>query len=379
MSSQRFDFTGHKLIKLTISMVFIIPIILMVFTQTAQAASVPLKVVGRFLQDANGHNIMMRGVNIPVYKSGWADDLNGVAAAVATTKTNAVRLEWWANPPAGTSQYTPANLDRAITKYASLGILPVIELHDLTFQYGHNAKTGANSDGNDQTLFANTITRFWTRADILSILIKHENHLVINLANEWGSSTYSDGTSTANNFIANYTKAITAMRAAGIKTPLMIDAPSGFEYQFVLDNGQAILKADPQHNTLLSVHAYWAASYYSDASVNAILNRIKTSGLPILLGEASSNAWTTIPCDPVHYGNLLTTANADQIGYLMWAWYEDGTCGLNMNITVNANGVTVPTRLNPGFGYNVLNGAGYGINTAIPMTSKVMTNPLPPD
>jgi len=252
-----------------------------------------LKVVGRFLQDANGNNIMMRGVNIPVYKSGWADDLDAVAAAVATTKTNVVRLEWWANPPAGTTQYTTANLDRAIQKDAEIGILPIVELHDLTFQYGHDAKTGPDSDGNNQALFASTITQFWTRADVLPILIKHQNHLVINLANEWGSSTYSDGTSTAVNFIQNYTNAITAMRTAGIHAPLMIDAPEGFEYQFVLDNGQAILNADPQHNTMLNVHAYWAASYYSDAVVNTILNNIQNSGLPIILGEASSDAWTT--------------------------------------------------------------------------------------
>ena len=324
------------------------------------------------MQDANGTNIMMRGVNVPVYKSGWADDLNSVSAALATTRTNVVRLEWWANPPAGTTQYTPANLDRAIQKYADLGILPIVELHDLTYQYGHDAKTGTNSDGNDPALFASTITHFWTRADVAPILIKHQNHLAINLANEWGSSTYSDGTSTAANFIGNYTNAITAMRAEGINAPLIIDAPGGFEYQFMLDNGQAIVNADPQHNTLLSIHAYWAASGFSDAAVNTILNNIKNSGLPIILGEVSSDAWTTIQCDPVHYANLLSTANTDQIGYLMWAWYEDGTCGQEMNITVNADGVTIPTAANPGFGYYGLNGTGYGINTANPTTAKVV-------
>lgn len=341
--------------------------------QPARAAGSPLKVVGRFLQDANGHDIMMRGVNIPVYKSGYDDDLDAVAAAVATTKTNVVRLEWWANPPVG-SLYTVENLDRAIQKYADLGILPIIELHDLTYIYGQDAKPGnpPNSNGNDQTIFANTITSFWTRADVLPILIKHQDHLVINLANEWGSSTYSDATPTTTNFIQNYTAAITAMRNVGINAPIMVDAPKGFEYQFILANGQAILDADPQHNTMFSIHAYWAARAplgYTDAQVNQILTDIKNSGLPIILGEVSSNAWANSPCDPVNYDNLLTTANTNQIGYLIWAWYEDGTCGADMNMT--ADGVTIPALAS--FGYNVLNGANYGINTASPTTTPIAT------
>lgn len=349
-----------------------------------ELAAAPLKVVGRFLQDTHGNNILMRGVNLPVYKSGWADDLDAVAAAIALTKTNVVRLEWWAVPPAGTTEYTLANLDRAIQKFHDLGIIPVVELHDLTFQYGHDTKVGLDSDGNDRAIFANTITAFWTRADVLAILVRHQDHLVINLANEWGSSFYSDGTPTTANFIQNYTDAITAMRNAGIIAPLMVDAPKGFEYQFLLDHGQALLDAvDPQHKTMLSIHTYWAASAFTDAGVNTILDAFMNRGLPVVLGEASSNAWTNIQCDPIHYANLLTRANTNAIGYLFWAWYEDGQCGQDMNITVGAYGVTLPTNANPGFGYDALYHPGFGIDAAQPPTRKAdfspVTPPLQPD
>ena len=352
-----------------------------------QVAAAPLKVVGRFLQDTHGNNILMRGVNLPVYKSGYADDLDVVAAAIARTKANAVRLEWWAVPPGippnQTTQYTLTNFDRAIQKFYDLGIIPVVELHDLTFVFGQNDPPGgANSSGNDRALFANTITAFWTRADVVTILKKHQDHIVINLANEWGTSFYSDATPTTTNFIQNYTVAITAMRNAGIIAPLMVDAPKGFEYQFLLDNGQALLAADPQQNTLLSTHAYWAASdsAFTIAGVNAILDNFKNSGLPVVLGEASSNAYTNVPCDPINYPNLLTRANTNAIGYLFWAWYEDGQCGQLMNITVgpppNGGGVTLPTAANPGFGYNALYAAGYGIDAALPTTSKADFSPV---
>src|SRR5450830_235211 len=135
-----------------------------------EVAAAPLKVVGRFLQDTLGNNILMRGVNVPVYKSGWFDDLDAVAAAIGSTKTNVVRLEWWAGAPywePGATlppEYTVANLDRAIQKFYDLGIIPVVELHDLTYQYGQDGLPGSpNSKGNDRVLFANTITAFWTR------------------------------------------------------------------------------------------------------------------------------------------------------------------------------------------------------------------------
>src|SRR5450631_4503391 len=130
-----------------------------------EMAAAPLQVIGRSLQDTHGNTILMRGVDVPVYKSGFADDLDAVAAAIGGTKTNVVRLEWWAVPPGGTTEYTVPNLDRAIQKFYDLGIIPLVELHDLTFQFGHDDKVGPNSDGNDRALFASRITAFWTRPD----------------------------------------------------------------------------------------------------------------------------------------------------------------------------------------------------------------------
>ena len=345
-----------------------------------EVAAAPLKVVGRFLQDAHGNDIMMRGVNLPVYKSGYSGELpppsdrsafNAVAAAIDSTKANVVRLVWLANPPDNTV-YTIENLDLAIEKYYNLGIIPVVMLHDLTFNYDLPDEVN-----NDPLIFKNTITAFWTRPDVVAVMKKHQDHLVINIANEWGSSLYNGDPATAaaaaDNFIQNYKDSIKKIRDAGIIAPLMVDAPKGLEYKFLLDHGQALLDADPQHNTLLSAHAYWAppSDYYpdgfTDESVIKILDDIKNSGLPIVLGEVSSNAYSTIQCDPVHYVNLLTRANKNQIGYLYWAWYEDGTCGHDMNITGDPNGdplgdgVTLPTAASP-YGYDALYHPAIGIS-----------------
>ena len=333
---------------------------------TSPALAAPLKVSGRFLQDAHGNNLMLRGLNVPVYKSGFLDDLDAVAAAVALTQANAVRLEWWAVPPGGTTEYTAANLDRAIQKFFDLGIVPIVDLHDLTFK-------------SDPAVFAATITPFWTDPAIVAILVKHQDHVVVNVANEWGDP--SDPAT----FLSTYGTAIAAIRNAGIVAPLMIDAPQAIHYEFFLAHGADILALDPMHSMLLSVHAYWAASdpNFSDANVLAILDSLQASGLPIVIGEASSNAVTNNPCDLVHYANLLTRANANSIGYLFWAWYEDGNgCPVSMNITVNQDGVTLPTAATPGFGNDALNDPGFGIDAAQPPTVKADFSPVvppPPD
>ena len=36
---------------------------------SASTSAAPLKVAGRFLQDAHGNNLMLRGVNLPVYRA----------------------------------------------------------------------------------------------------------------------------------------------------------------------------------------------------------------------------------------------------------------------------------------------------------------------
>ena len=102
-------------------------------------ASPALVVSGRTLKDSAGKTVLLRGANVPVYQSGYVDDLSAVALAVKSSGANTVRLVWWADVANGwaggagaPALLTLANLDRAITEYSSLGILPIVELHDAT-------------------------------------------------------------------------------------------------------------------------------------------------------------------------------------------------------------------------------------------------------
>ncbi|MCB9034494.1 MAG: cellulase family glycosylhydrolase [Chitinophagales bacterium] len=358
-------------------------------TPTPVADSV-LRVKGRFLTDSNGNNVILRGVNVPAYKEGWSNDIEQVANAVASTKANVVRLAWWTHitgspePQTGTTYYTANDLDRAITTYVNKGILPIIMLHDLTGKA-------------DAMQFQNIITAFWTRNDIVAVLKKHQGHLIINIANEWGANWNTNQNNYSQNdintFINTYKTAITAIRNKGIAVPLMIDAYgyadraeifTSSSYGQSVSNGQYLLDFDPQHNLLFSVHTYywkwdWQTNLCNLDPTNR-LNGLVNSGLPFVIGEMGNilpDGSTT-----TGYADLLTKANSKSIGYLAWSWYNDGTndhtgtAPNRMNITLNNNGygdgITIPSSTSANtWGYNILNGSGYGINTATPTTTKI--------
>lgn len=350
----------------------------------------PLQVTGRYLTDAKCNNVMLRGVNLPPYKEGWQDDITLVSASVATTKANAVRLVWWTHiagtpePQTGTTYYKASDLDRAITAFSSKGILPIVTLHDLTGK-------------NDPVQFKKIITNFWTRTDIVNVIKKHQSHLVINIANEWGPNWFTnqgrDSKADVTNFINTYKTAIAAIRAKGINVPLMIDANQyGNNERIFIDNsygqrvsnGQYLINTDPKHNLLFSVHTYeWEYDYNTDTAESIDpapkLDSMANSKLPFVIGEMGN----VVPDGHAFsgYADLLTKANNNNISYFAWDWYNDGTdttlSPYRMNITLNGqyregDGVTLPTNRdeNP-WGWDILNADGYGINTAIPLTMPV--------
>lgn len=332
------------------------------------------RVQGRFLKDTAGNNIVFYGVNVPIYGSGWKDDLDAVAQAIKNnTKANAVRMLWYSakgirdialqnhsTPPPYYSRL--ANLDKAISLYASLKMLPVVYLSDLT-------------DLNDYSIagFNKYIVPFWTSPAVIQLIKKHKNHLIINLEDEWGATwdSLSLGTPAGGNrFVNTYTRLIRKLRQAGVSVPIMIDAPDGGSNgDFLVSVGQRLLQNDPLHNLLLSVHTYWTKENglinHCPSDYTHYIQRLKNSNLPFVLGEVSN--WSVAadgqdfesvpPVDfscagsssnkyIVNYDALLTDAVNNQVGFFAWAWYQDGL--IVRNIYEQENGLQVNNQPNAG-------------------------------
>jgi mannan endo-1,4-beta-mannosidase len=344
---------------------------------TPEVVDVPLQVSGRFLTDGKGNRIMLKGVNVGYY--GWVsgspfdrNEVERIAASIKNnaTKCNTVRLLWMSEK-AGGSGYSLSNLDFLLKTYTDKGFIPVLNLWDAL----KSDKTSNNS-----ATFDEFIAPFWNNPNVQTIIKKYENKIIINLANEWGHTNWGDGNDINESiYKSKYNALVLQLRTAGIKSPIMIDAPNfGTSSDLLISYGSNIVNNDPLKNILLSVHTYWGRVYGTISKTGCesdYINKIaalKNSNLPFVLGEVSnwadpSNATEAlapidftcatlgqdlipnlIPNDlynptavpngntntnvlfAINYDALLTKVVADEIGFYAWVWYQDGTKTRNL-------------------------------------------------
>ena len=170
------------------------------------------------------------------------------------------------------------------------------------------------------------------------------------------------------------TAAIQKMRSNGFQHLLMVDAPNwGQDWQFVMrDNAQAILNADSQRNTVLSIHMY--AVFNTAASIVDYLNRFQANGWPLVIGEFGWRFNT----GEVDHDTILAEAQARGLGYLGWSWSGNTDPILDMATSFNPNQLTT-------WGQRIFNGAN-GIRATAreatifggPTTNPTTTPPVTP-
>jgi mannan endo-1,4-beta-mannosidase len=197
----------------------------------------------------------------------------------------------------------------------------------------------------------------WTNPTAVALIKKYEQHLLVNIANE---ATPADN----NQFAVGYKDAVSRLRAAGIRTPLVIDAGRwGRDYEMLLAKGREILDADPDHNVIMSAHLYdpLSAAQYAD-----MFARAKAQQLPFIVGEFANR----VPpgCGAyIDYAALINEANKAGIGWLAWSWGDN-------NPSTNWNTDCGEFDMTSTFAYDSLNGWGrdVAINHAasIQKTSK---------
>ncbi len=256
----------------------------------ADEQSPGFRVKGRFLYDKNGEKTILYGVNKMII---WMD-IDGVPSyeEIAKTGANCVRIVWGIS---GTAE----KLDKAIYNCRLNHMIPIIECHDATGDWSK----------------LQTIVDYWVRPDIVEVLKKHEEYLIINIANECGQ-TVSDA-----DFRAGYKLAVSRMRDAGIHVPLMIDAPSyGQGIDSLQANGPYLIENDPDHNLLFSVHMWWPLAWgYSDQKVIDEIKESVDMGLPLVVGEFG-HQWDETPQGAIPYKTILEQCHLNEVGYLPWEW-----------------------------------------------------------
>ena len=247
-------------------------------------------VKGRHLFDACGEQVVLMGPNKMVF---WLDR-TGLSSfgEIAKTGANTVRIVW-------STEGKPVELDTVIKNAIKQQLIPIVELHDAT---GDWSKLGQLVD-------------YWIRPDIAAVITKHQRYTLVNIGNEVGDKVALE------DYIRGYSKAITRLREAGYKVPLMIDAPGwGKDIDTLQQAGPKLIQVDPQHNILLSIHMWWPAMWgYTDERVRAEILESVEQDLPLVIGEFGDR-WDDTEGGAIPYRTIIKTALEHQIGFLPWSW-----------------------------------------------------------
>ncbi|MEV4278439.1 cellulase family glycosylhydrolase [Actinoplanes xinjiangensis] len=293
--------------------------------QPAQAAA-GFTVSGTRILDANGNTFLMRGVN---HAHTWyAGQTNTSLAAIKALGANTVRVvlasgqRWTKNES--------ADVTNVINQCKANRLICVLEVHDTT-GYGEQAGAATLAQAVD----------YWI--SIKSALTGQENYVILNIGNE----PYGNGAAAAG-WTADTRSAISRLRAAGFQHQIMVDAPNwGQDWQFIMrDNAASVFAADPQRNTVFSIHMYGV--FDTAAEINDYLGRFQSAGLPIVVGEFGHDHSDGNPDEET----ILATSQRLGIGYLGWSWSGNGGGVEYLDMVTNFN----PAQLTS-WGQRLFNGA----------------------
>jgi mannan endo-1,4-beta-mannosidase len=299
-------------------------------------------VSGGRLFDRFGADFVMRGINHPV--AWFQGDALDWLDEIATTDANSVRLVW--ETDRGSTNIIRASIERSI----ELGMVPMVELHDVT----------GGRDVNDPARMAQYYVD-----EMRDILFQFEPYLLINIANEWGAFNTSDAT-----WVQAYRQAISVLRDAGLNHTLVIDASNfGQRGATIVAEGAGLLDFDPQHNLLFSTHMY--QEYEDPQSILDVMRGAQNERLALIVGEfgfqhGSRNGQPI----PVPYTTMLDEAARVGIGYAAWSWTGNSqdVGYLDMSDNGSAGQLT-------GWGDDIINGMNGIRSTSVP--ASIFAAPSP--
>lgn len=299
----------------------------------------------RYLFSASGDTVILKGFNAMIVYWDIHGDKN--FPEIEKTGANCVRIFW--NLAAPTPQ--PADLDKVLANCIKHHMIPIISLWEATGNW-------------DKIQYC---VDYWRSAEIVPILQKYQEHLLLNIANEPGNAAMADTI-----FRNTYALAVNQLRTAGLHMPLIIDADGwGRHADAVLDNGPYLLEADPDKNLIFSWHL-WDPSNWGTGTVSEItriINKAASTNICFIVGEFG-------PCEQcdkcsttkINWELMIEKAYQNDIGYLPWVWkWTD--CHAIVNNETGAYGSWV----NPGWGEEVAVKNSYSIQNTSKRPSELQT------
>ncbi|MET0413075.1 MAG: malectin domain-containing carbohydrate-binding protein [Polyangiaceae bacterium] len=264
-----------------------------------------MHVSGRQLLDACGAPFVVRGVEQGLGRElPPGNDWLGLVEEISNSGANAVRIL------PGVTTLTVTDVDAVLTLIGQRGMIAYIDP-------------------------LNGGTTWLARADVKTMLAKHESYLIIDA---YGEPQYDN----REQWRSEAKAAIKVVRALGYKVPITVTANQfGRDLPSILTYGAEFIAADPLHNVMLGWQAYWGkGGYYQGTyglSLTEAVKAIVDSNLPIQMGL---DHITDLPSTEADYGVLMAGAEANDISWLWWDWYNPYGSENNLSKDGTANNLT---------------------------------------
>lgn len=297
-------------------------------------------VQGRQLFSKDGEAVVLRGVN---HMFIWTDRSGKCVREIAKTGANSVRIVW-------NTTGRMSDLERLIRECIRYNMIPIPELHDASGRWDRFGD----------------VMEFWLREEVVEMLVRHQDYLILNLANE--PADYElDG----EEFFNVYRIAVTRLRAAGVRVPLMLDADGwGQSSRNLFAQGARLLQNDPEHNLLFSLHMWWPSVRHDAESTGYATVRDRITGtlkkavemdLPLVVGEFAPVAVGGV--GEIPYLHILAECERLGIGWLAWSWGPGNLDCRAMDMTTHGT-------------YNTL--VGWGFEVCVSDTNSIQnTSSIP--
>jgi mannan endo-1,4-beta-mannosidase len=269
---------------------------LLAFGTPAHAAPTGFRVENGRLLEASGNDFVMRGVN---HAHTWYTDRISSLAHIKAKGANTVRVvlssgdRWTADDTADVAD--------VVARCKQNRLICVLEVHDTT---GYGEQSGA--------VTLSRAADYWI--GVRSALTGQEDHVIVNIGNEpYGNTGYT-------NWTADTKAAIRKLRDAGFDHTLMVDAPNwGQDWAFTMrDNAASVFAADPDANTVFSIHMYGV--FDTAAEISDYLGRFVAARLPLVVGEFGHDHSDGDPDEDT----ILAVTRQLGFGYLGWSWSGNG-------------------------------------------------------
>src|SRR5690554_4395817 len=258
---------------------------------------------GNSIYWADGRETIFRGINLQ-YSDAPLAMIDGFTG-IAETGANVVRIQL-------SKTTTEGELEAALNAAAARGLAAILTLNDAELKCR-----------DDEVAFNNAVKELWLN-EWLPVIAqdRYQDKIMINMASGWGPKEVFNGYSFGyRTYIDTYKTAIRQFRKAGLKFPLVVDAPGcGEDYHaFESDRAKELMAADDQKNLIFSVHAY-GSTWNTATKIVENMNKLTSQNVLVIMSEFGGSG---VGESPVKLANILEKVAGVYAADISVPWKSD--------------------------------------------------------